>query len=223
LLEEADIYVINPEGIEWLIFGGRKVKLLMLVGGRSSALTHSALTSLLSSSTPEEFASKLSSLYLDILRDVGASQAHPLPTVSLIFSANAYVMDLGNALGRFITHYRLNYFYNPDGMGWKWVPREGAEERFMPSLNPSRFAWMLMTILQLPEINDVVQRLDLPADARKIYDALEDDLVAKIEERTVTAANAATAGGKLWQVCNGGLYVDNDVASDHWRQEANDS
>jgi hypothetical protein len=67
--------------------------------------------------------------------------------------------------------------------------------------------------LDLPEIIDVPYKLELPKEARRIYDALEDDLVAKIEDGTIVAANAAAATGKLWQICNGGLYVDNDVLS----------
>jgi hypothetical protein len=88
----------------------------------------------------------------------------------------------------------------------------GAKELIYAKLKPLALRMDADDYLELPEINDVVQRLTYPPTPER-YMTLEDDLVAKIEERTVTAANAATAGGKLWQVCNGGLYVDNDVAS----------
>jgi SNF2 family DNA or RNA helicase len=47
-----------------------------------------------------------------------------------------------------------------------------------------------------------------------VYDKLEDDLVAIVEggHRKVVA-QAAAAGTALWQICNGGLYVDDDVVS----------
>jgi hypothetical protein len=91
LQQDADVYIINPEGLEWLVYGARNCSrhAFELVGGRLSPLTPSQLTSLLNSSTPEEFASKLSNLSLELLHDAGASQARPLPTVSLIFSVNA--------------------------------------------------------------------------------------------------------------------------------------
>ena len=67
--------------------------------------------------------------------------------------------------------------------------------------------------LELPQLNDVFVELELPAKARKLYDAIEEDLIAKMDDNLVVAANAAGATSKLRQIANGGLYVDADVAA----------
>jgi SNF2 family DNA or RNA helicase len=215
LKEEADIYVINPEGVEWLIFGGRNSPRHAFDARRWSKLGFDTLCvdELTKFKHSRGVRFKALKLVLSYFTRRWGLTGSPAANGMLDLFGQCFVIDLGNALGRFITHYRLNYFYNPDGMGWKWVLRSGAQEAIYERIRPLALRMDADDYLELPEINDVVQKLELPLSARKIYDALEDDLVAKIEERVVTAANAATAGGKLWQIANGGLYVDNDVAS----------
>jgi SNF2 family DNA or RNA helicase len=67
--------------------------------------------------------------------------------------------------------------------------------------------------LELPPLEDVIVPLDLPPKARKIYDKLENDLVAMIGMSRKVVPQAAAAGTALWQICNGGLYVDDDIMS----------
>lgn len=213
LAEEADIYVINPEGLEWLIYGPDKRKYFDARRWAKMGFDTLTVDELTKFKHSRGVRFKVLKLVLGTFTRRWGLTGSPAANGLLDLFGQCYVMDLGNALGRFITHYRFKYFYNPDRMGWKWVPQEGAEEAIYERLKPLALRMDADDYLQLPEINDVPVHLELPPAARKIYDALEDDLVAKIEERIVTAANAATAGGKLWQVCNGGLYVDNDIAS----------
>lgn len=212
LAEEADIYVINPEGLEWLVLGG-KGKSFSARRWASFAFDTLAVDELTKFKHSRGVRFKVLKSVLGTFTRRWGLTGSPAANGLIDLFGQCFVIDMGNALGRFITHYRLKYFYNPDGQGWEWRPQEGAEERIYKQLKPLALRMDADDYLQLPEINDVPIHLELPADARKIYDALEDDLVAKIEERVITAANAATAGGKLWQICNGGLYVDNDVAS----------
>ena len=212
LAQDADIYVVNPEGLEWLILGG-KGKQFSARRWAAMGFDTLAIDELTKFKHSRGVRFKTLKLVLGSFTRRWGLTGSPAANGLLDLFGQCYVIDLGNALGRFITHYRVNYFYNPDGQGWSWVPLEGSEERIYAQLKPLALRMDADDYLQLPEINDVPIYLDLPPDARKIYDALEDDLVAKIEERVVTAANAATAGGKLWQICNGGLYVDNDVAA----------
>lgn len=212
LEEDADVYVVNPEGLEWLILGGKGKPFNARRWAKFGfdTLTIDELTKFKHS---RGVRFKTLKLVLSSFSRRWGLTGSPAANGLLDLFGQCLVIDMGNALGRFITHYRVKYFYNPDGMGWKWVPLEGAKERIYAAIKPLALRMDADDYLDLPEINDVPIYLDLPPRARKIYDSLEDDLVAQIEERLVTAANAATAGGKLWQVCNGGLYVDNDVAA----------
>jgi SNF2 family DNA or RNA helicase len=213
LQEDADIYIINPEGVEWLIYGGRERKTFDARRWSKLGFDTLAIDELTKWKHPRGVRFKALKFVLGYFTRRWGLTGSPAANGLIDLFGQCYVMDLGNALGRFITHYRMKYFFNPDGQGWSWKPQSGAKELIYERLRPLALRMDADDYLELPEINNVPIYLELPAAARKIYDELEDDLVAKIEERIVTAANAAAAGGKLWQVCNGGLYVDNDVAS----------
>jgi SNF2 family DNA or RNA helicase len=215
LQQDADVYVINPEGLEWLVMGARNSSRHAFSSRRWAAFAFDtlAIDELTKFKHSRGVRFKVLKLVLGTFTRRWGLTGSPAANGLLDLFGQCYVIDMGNALGQFITHYRFKYFYNPDGQGWKWVLQSGAKEEIYKKLKPLALRMDADDYLDLPEINPVPIFLDLPADARRIYDQLEDDLVAKIEQRVVTAANAATAGGKLWQICNGGLYVDNDVAS----------
>lgn len=212
LLEEnADVYIINPEGLEWLIFGkggsfdSRRWKRLgfdtliideLTKFKHSKGVRYKALKTVLGSFS----------------RRWGLTGS-PAANGLLDLFGQCFVLDEGNALGRYITHYKFRYFTNPDNQGWKWLPKPGAKEEIYERLKPLALRMSDTDYLDVPEVVDLYDKLELPPKARIIYDALEDDLLAKIESKVVVAANAAAVGTKLWQVCNGGLYVDDDVLS----------
>ena len=213
LAREADVYIINPEGLEWLIYGQRNGNTLDARRWSKFRFDTLCIDELTKFKHPRGVRFKALKRVLGFFARRWGLTGSPAANGLIDLFGQCLVIDLGNALGQYITHYRLKYFMNPDGMGWSWKPLAGAQELIYDRLKPLALRMDADDYLELPEINDVPIFLDLPSDARKIYDALEDDLFEEIEDRIVTAANAATAGGKLWQVCNGGLYVDNDVAS----------
>jgi len=211
LHEDADVYVVNPEGIEWLV-GSRSLREWKKLG--FDTLCIDELTKFKSSSG-KRF--KILKTVLDTFSRRWGLTGSPAPNGLLDLFGQCYVLDLGRTLGRYITHYRFEYFVNPDKQGWNWALKPGAKERIYERLKPLALRMSADDYLDLPPIIDIglekEERLELPPKARELYDALEEDLIAKIDAKIVTAANAATAGGKLWQICNGGLYVDQDLAS----------
>jgi SNF2 family DNA or RNA helicase len=217
LQEDADVYVINPEGLEWLIYGPGGRKVLNTRRWRSFEFDTLAIDELTKFKSTRGVRFKALKLVLETFGRRWGLTGSPAPNGLLDLFGQCYVLDLGRSLGRYITHYRFEYFLNPDKQGWSWVLKAGAKERIYERLKPLALRMSAEEYLELPPIIDVgdkkEERLELPPDARELYDALEEDLIAKIDQRIVTAANAATAGGKLWQICNGGLYVDQDMAS----------
>lgn len=211
LEEEADVYCINPEGLEWLIngksskFDARRWRRLAF-----DTLIIDELTKFKHSKGKRFKALK------QVLGTFGRRwglTGTPASNGLLDLFGQCFVLDLGNALGQYITHYRMNYFINPDGQGWKWVPQHGAAERIYERLKPLALRMSAEDYLSLPPLNDVFVELELPTKARKLYDQLEEDLIAKMDDGLVVAANAAAASIKLRQIANGGLYVDDDIAS----------
>jgi SNF2 family DNA or RNA helicase len=137
----------------------------------------------------------------------------PVPNGLLDLFGQMYMLDLGNALGRFVTHYRSQYFINPDGLGWKWVLQAGAAEKIYARVKNLAIRAAAEDYLDLPKQIDVPHRIELPPKVRKLYDDLEEDLLVKYGSKEVTAANAAAIHIKLRQIANGAVYVDDDMES----------
>lgn len=212
LLEsDADIFVINPEGLEWLVTGGtgrydarrwRKLGIDTLV---IDELTR------FKKSTGKRF--KLLKQIIGTFARRWGLTGTPTPNGLLDLFGQVYIIDEGRSFGRYITHYKREYFRPLDPNGWKWALQPGAEERIYERLSPLAIRMAAKDYLELPELVNLKHFIDLPPKVRKLYDTLEDDLVAKYEAGLVVAGNAAAASTKCRQICNGALYVEDDIAS----------
>lgn len=212
LNEDADIYVINPEGLEWLVYGNGK-RTFDSRRWRNLGFDTLVIDELTKFKHSKGVRFKALKNVLGTFSRRWGLTGTPAANGLIDLFGQCFVLDLGNALGQYITHYRMKYFINPDGQGWKWLPQPGAQDRIYEQIKPLALRMSADDYLTLPPLEDIVVKLDLPAKARKVYDALEDDLLAQIGESRKVVATAAAAGNALWQVCNGGLYVDDDVMS----------
>jgi SNF2 family DNA or RNA helicase len=66
-------------------------------------------------------------------------------------------------------------------------------------------------VLDLPPETDVTYHCELGAEARRVYDDLEEDFVALVRDGVVTAANAMVKILRLQQVCGGIAKTDEGV------------
>lgn len=220
LAREADIYVINPEGIDWLL-KTKKTKTTTRTGRIVNKIEVDVRT------FKKHGFSVLVIDELTLFKHTGSDRFKALKEVHKTFgrrwgltgspAANglmdlfgqALMLDEGRALGPFITKYRRDYF-NEVGP-YVWVPKDGAPEKIYERLAPLALRMAAEDYIDMPQLIENDIRLDLPDSVREIYDRLEEDLISKIEDRVVVAANAAVASGKCRQVANGGIYLDPEV------------
>jgi len=201
--QEFDIYVINSEGLPWLLTKPR-FKMLsaeLLVVDESSKFKNVA---------SKRF--KLLRPFLGKFRRRVILTGTPAPRNMLDLFGQVYIVDCGRALGQYITHYRNKYF-DPSGFGgFQWTIREGAAEQINESIKPYFLRLQAEDYIDMPElmINDII--VDLPEEARKTYDEMEDvfmSLVADHEEQ-VFAPTAAAARIKCWQIAGGGIFKNSN-------------
>ena len=119
-----------------------------------------------------------------------------------------YCIDLGRALGEFITHYRVRYFERGFD-GFTWSLKEGAETQIYERVAP---LVLRLSNEGLPDVVVTDIKFDLDDQTRAIYDRLEEDMIAKIDDKVITAATAAAASIKCRQVAAGGIYLDPELA-----------
>lgn len=217
LEKDVDIYLINPEGLDWLFkadktktqAGKTKVAVDMK---RWKKLEFDALVVDELSKFKHTQTNRFKALkqVLGTFRRIWGLTGSPAANGLLDLFGQCYVLDQGRSLGQYISHYRMRYF-NQGYDGYSWVLREGAEKEIYQRLKPLVLSMKAEDHLDMPAVveNNII--VDLPEDVMEIYRHLEDDLIAKIEDKVVVATNAAAASMKCRQVANGGIYLEQDV------------
>lgn len=204
---DAEVYVINYDGLRWLSQSGRLRKWLKrfpngvgLVLDESTKVKHT---------NTQRFKTLRDILPMFARRIILTGT--PAPNGLLDLFGQVYCVDLGERLGRYVTHYRREYFYPTGYGGYSWVPQPGAEDRIYDRLD-GMFYRVDDTVLGLPKLNEVEVVVHLPEPALKLYQQLERDFIIQLQSGVVTAMNAAVLTSKLRQVANGGLYDNSKIA-----------
>lgn len=197
LEKKADVRLMNYEGLPWLVKNKkffRRGKRLMLAIDESSKLRHT---------TTKRFRTLKKILQFFVRRYIMTGS--PAPNGLMGLFGQVYVLDYGDRLGKFITHFRNEYFQPSGFMGKDWQLQDGAEKRIYKAIKPLVIRYG-KDELNLPPISYFDKYVTLPKRARYVYDEMEKELIVKFKEGEIIAANAAVASGKCRQIANGGMF-----------------
>src|SRR5712692_4630911 len=120
-LDQAEVHVINPEGLPWLFEQTARWKTWpwdVLCVDESTRFKHT---------NTQRF--RMLKPYLERFHRRYILTGSPAPNGLIDLFGQVFILDLGNALGRFITHYRTNYFRPTGYGGYTWVPKQNSEEK----------------------------------------------------------------------------------------------
>ena len=215
LKEQADIYIINRENVEWLVetLGTR---------WRFDAVVIDELSSFKSAKSKRWKALRkviFGSRYVYGLTGTPASNGY------LDLWPEMYLLDHGERLGKTLGAYRSTYF-NPGAhkghVVFEWRLKPGARERIDARLSDICLSMSKEDWLDLPErtYNTIPVRLD--SKARKLYDQFKRDKILPLVheheklavaqgmdyDTAVVGDMAAQVSGKLLQMANGAVYDD---------------
>lgn len=199
LMQTADIYIINRENVDWLI---TKSSIpfdfdMVVIDELSSFKSHQA----------KRFKSLLKARP-KVKRIVGLTGT-PSGNGLMDLWAEFRILDLGERLGRYISHYRNAYFMPDKRNGeviFSYKPLPGAEERIYDKISDITISMKSCDYLNLPEcvINEV--KVVMNEKEMAVYNQFREDMVAKFKDTEIDAANAAVFSGKLLQMANGAVY-----------------
>jgi SNF2 family DNA or RNA helicase len=199
VLQKHDVYVINYEGLKWLIESGHLKRLLReswvdtLVCDELSKLKHGS---------SQRF--KLLKPWLPKFARRWGLTGSPASNGLLDLWGQMYILDQGRSLGAYITHFRAQYCVPEGDYGWRL--RAGADEEIIERVRPMVLRMAAEDYLDLPQVITRVHKVTLPPAARQLYDQFERDLVAGLRSGVITAANEAVASAKLRQIASGAVY-----------------
>ena len=197
----ADITVINRENVVWLVeHWGMAWPFDMVVVDESSSFKSPAAKRF---KALRKMLPKISRLVI--------LTGTPAPNGIEDLWSQIYLLDRGERLGRFITHYRERYFdHNP----WRheYVPKPGAFEAVQKRISDICVSMRAEDWLTLPAliVDDIPVALD-PA-AAKAYRAMERTMVLEVGDEEISAMTAAGLTNKLLQLCGGAVYDENGGA-----------
>jgi SNF2 family DNA or RNA helicase len=205
LMKRATLYIINRENIDWLVNkSGVPFDFdMVVVDELSSFKSYSA----------KRFKSLLK-VRPTVKRVVGLTGT-PSSNGLMDLWAEFRILDLGQRLGRYITHYRNTYF-TPDKRNgqiiFSYKLQSGAEEKIYSQISDITISMNSIDYLKMPEcvINTVPVYLN--EKERAIYSGFRDDMVASLGAEEIDAVNAAVLSGKLLQMANGAVYDEKNKA-----------
>lgn len=202
LNRKADIYIINRENVQWLI---DQSKLpfdydMVVVDELSSFKNHQS----------KRFKA-LMQVRPKLKRVVGLTGT-PASNGLMDLWAEFKVIDMGKRLGRFISHYRQNYFV-PDKMNgqivYSYRPRPGAEDAIYRQISDITISMKSTDHIEMPDLVSTEYKVYLSPDEQEVYDGMKKQFVLDLPDGEISAANAAVLSGKLSQMANGAIYDDN--------------
>lgn len=132
----------------------------------------------------------------------------PAPNGYLDIFGQFLVLDGGERLGEFISHYRDAYFVS-DYQGWTYVPTDNGKAWIEYKISDITLKMDAADYLELPPVkfNDIM--VDLPPNARKQYDEVERDMFTKLDDGTeIELFTRGSVSNKCLQFCNGSPYTD---------------
>ena len=199
LQNPANLYIINRENVGWLIEqSGLPFDYdMVVIDELSSFKSHQA----------KRFRS-LMKVRPTVKRMVGLTGT-PSSNGLMDLWAEFSLLDMGKRLGRFITHYR-DEFFRPDKRNgqviFSYKPKDGAEEEIYRRISDITISMKSTDFLQMPEcvINEV--DVSLSDKEMKMYNGLKKDLVLAISNKEIDAVNAGALSNKLSQMANGAVY-----------------
>ncbi len=197
--KQVDIYLINRENVDWLVNkSGIPFDFDMIVIDELSSFK---------SYSAKRFKSLLS-VRPKVKRIVGLTGT-PSSNGLMDLWAEFRVLDLGTRLGRFISHYRNNYFVPDKRNGqiiFSYKPRDGAKKQIYDAISDITISMKSADYLKMPEcvMNEV--EVELSEQEKKIYDDLKDEMVVTLPEEEIDAVNAAALSNKLLQMASGAVY-----------------
>ena len=203
LRQRAEVTIINRENVDWLVSHNTFDFDMVVIDELSSFKSRQA----------RRFKA-LMKVRPTVKRVVGLTGT-PSSNGLMDLWAEFRLLDMGKRLGRFIGHYRDEFFL-PDRrsaqMIFSYKPKPGAEEEIYRRISDVTISMKSADYLKLPKLLMTTKAVTMTAKERRTYDALRKDLVVSVGETEIDAVSAAALSNKLLQMAGGAVYDGDGVA-----------
>lgn len=193
---QYDIVVMNYDGLAW-------AAPVLAKGHTFGALVCDEITKLKHASS-KRF--KLLKPLLPSFTFRWGLTASPTANGLMDLFGQVFVLDSGQRLGRYITHFRAKYFHQEPWDQYRYFITPEKADLLTAQLTDLAMHLDPKECLVLPDLIDVVRPVKLTNMAG--YKVLRDDFILKLQSTVVTAANAGVLSSKLRQYVGGAMYLE---------------
>lgn len=189
------IVIINRENVPWLIANTPWIYDMVVLDELSSFKSSKALR-----------FKALRKIRPRIERIVGLTGT-PAPNGYMDLWAQFRILDQGERLGKFITHYREEYFnLDPFKKFADYEIKPDSAKRINNKIADITVSMQAVEHLKMPELLKQQEVITMSESEYGRYQELKRKKVLQLGDEKVTAKNAASLSGKLSQLANGAIY-----------------
>lgn len=202
------IVIINRENVPWLIANTPWIYDMVVLDELSSFKSSKALR-----------FKALRKIRPRIERIVGLTGT-PAPNGYMDLWAQFRILDQGERLGKFITHYREEYFtLDPFKKFADYEIKPDSSKRINNKIADITVSMQAVEHLKMPELLKQQEIITMSESEYGRYQELKRKKVLQLGDEKVTAKNAASLCGKLSQLANGAIYdEDGKILEVHERK-----
>lgn len=202
----ADVYLINYEQLIWLadwLHDNDKLPFDTLIFDESSKMK-----------SPDTRRFKLFKGHLGRFSYRQILSGTPAPNSYQDLWSQLYLLDQGQRLGKYFTHFRDRHFAQADYMGYKWELRPGHDKIIQGLIADIALTLRSEDYITMPPMVETTHKVELSARLMVAYDALEKDMFAQLDAIEIETFSAAGVTGKCRQFVAGALYKAQDINED---------
>ncbi len=195
--QQADIYIINKDSLVWLIENAKKWPFKTVIIDESSTFK----------SRGSKLFKAMKPLSQKSIERILLLTGTPSPNGLVDLWSQIYLIDGGQRLGKTFSDFKARWFTETGYMGYKLVPREGAEEEIRDKIKDICLTMKAEDYLELPERIDIIHSVSLSNKHFKQYKEFEEELIMSLESGVdIVSPTAGVLINKLLQYSNGAIY-----------------
>lgn len=201
----ADIYIINPEGLPWLV---KTMKGKHRINWPFDVL---AVDESYKFKNPTSNRTKALQKFIGGFKARFILNGTPTGNGYINLMSQIRIVDQGQSLGTKITHYRDKYFDQVGKPEWRqYNLKHNADKHIMKKIAPFTICLKAEDHVDMPSLVSVPRFIHLPNKAQQAYNDIEKELFTILDDKELVAESAVSVSNKLHQLCNGSIYEDQD-------------
>ena len=202
LATPADVYVINFDNVQWLVNHlGAKWPFKIVVVDEATKLKNFRLKQGGARARALAQVAKLTGRFIELT-------GTPSPNGLKDLWGQMWFLDFGHRLGNSYDAFFRRWFIL-EAYTNRVIPRPNAEKEIYKAISDITLALRAEDWFDIQQPRHTVRPVVLPAEARKIYDKMEDEFFLELNNREITAPIAMTLTTKLLQI-SGGAVLDTE-------------